>query len=265
MIKKLLVVACMVVISACATLQKELSNYVKEPEVSYQSISVGKMSMDAIELIPTFNVANKNDFSLPINAITYELSLNNKKMLTGESDEIGTLPANADTDVSLSLDLTKETLTSLQQLLFKDKKLDYQIKGGVKAMGITIPFEKSATLYVPEIKIHDLKVNSATFDALDIVLSIDIDNKNEFSLPLEDVGYSVSSQGKMLFKGALQNQKIAQGKNTIQLPLSIKPNDLFSNVFSLLLDPEVPLKFEITTPIFSKSYEQSLNLGTFFR
>lgn len=265
MIKKLLVVACMVVISACATLQKELSNYVTEPEVSYQSISVGKMSMDAIELIPTFNVANKNDFSLPINAITYELSLNNKKMLTGESDEIGTLPANADTDVSLSLDLTKETLTSLQQLLFKDKKLDYQIKGGVKAMGITIPFEKSATLYVPEIKIHDLKVNSATFDALDIVLSIDIDNKNEFSLPLEDVGYSVSSQGKMLFKGALQKQKIAQGKNTIQLPLSIKPNDLFSNVFSLLLDPEVPLKFEITTPIFSKSYEQSLNLGTFFR
>ncbi|GLS89504.1 hypothetical protein GCM10007916_05710 [Psychromonas marina] len=265
MIKKLLVVTMVVIISACSTLQKELSNYVKEPEVTYKSIAVGKMSMEAIELIPTFNVVNKNDFSLPISAITYELSLNNKKMLMGESDDIGTLSANAEQDVSLSLDLTKETIVSLQQLLFKDKKLDYQIKGGVKAMGFTIPFEKSATLYVPDVTINDLQVNSATFNELDIVLSIDIDNKNEFSLPLEDVSYSVSSQGKKLFQGGLESQKIAQGKNTIQLPLTIKPSDLFNNVFSLLLSPELPLKFEVTTPMFTKTYDQSINLGSFFR
>jgi LEA14-like dessication related protein len=265
MIKKLLVITMVVIISACSTLQKELSNYVKEPEVTYKSIAVGKMSMQAIELIPTFNVANKNNFSLPINAISYELLLNNKQMLAGESDDIGTLSANGEKDVSLSLDLTQETLTSLQQLLFKDKKLDYQIKGDVKAMGVTIPFEKSATLYVPQVKINDLQVNSATFNELDIVLSVDIDNQNDFSLPLEDVNYSVSSQGKMLFKGGLESQRIAQGKNTINLPLKLKPSDLFSNIFTLLLSPELPLKFEITTPMFSKSYEQSLNLSSFFK
>lgn len=265
MIKKLLVVTMVVIISACSTLQKELSNYVKEPEVTYKSIAIGKMSMEAIELIPTFNVTNKNDFSLPISAITYELSLNNKKMLAGESDDIGTLSANAEKDVSLSLDLTKETISSLQQLLFKDKKLDYQIKGGVKAMGLTIPFERSATLYVPDVTINDLQVNSATFSELDIVLSVDIDNKNDFSLPLEDVNYAVSSKGKKLFQGGLESQKIAQGKTTIELPLTIKPSDLFNNVFSLLLNPELPLKFEITTPMFSKTYEQSVNLSSFFR
>jgi len=265
MLKKILVVITIVFISACSTLQKELNNYVKEPEVTYKSIAVGKMSMNAIELIPTFNVANKNNFSLPISAITYELSLNNKKMLAGESDDIGTLSANAEQDVSLSLDLTKETIASLQQLLFEDKKLNYQIKGGVKAMGLTIPFEKSATLYLPDVTINDLQVNSATFSELDIVLSVDIDNQNDFSLPLEDISYSVSSQGKKLFQGGLESQKIAQGKNTIQLPLTIKPSDLFNNVFSLLLSPELPLKFEVTTPMFTKTYDQSINLGSFFR
>lgn len=265
MIKKLLIVALAVMVSSCSTLQKELKNYVKQPEVNYKSFAVGNVSMDAIELIPTFNVANKNDFSLPINTITYELSLNNKKMLAGETAEIGTLAANKDKDVSLSIDLTKETLTSFQQLLFKDKKLDYQIKGDVNAMGLSIPFEKSATLYVPDIKVSDVKVNSATFDKVDIVLSLEIENQNDFSLPLEDVNYSVSSKGNTLFSGGLSNQKIAKGKTNLQLPLSIKPSDLFSNVFSMLLNPELPLTFEIETPLFKKSYDQSLNLSSFFR
>lgn len=265
MIKKLLIVSMVVIISACSMLKKEISNYVKEPEVTYKSIAVGKMSMDSIELIPTFHVVNENNFSLPISAVTYELSLNNKQMLAGESDEVGTLPANSEKDVSLSLNLTQETLASLQQLLLKDKKLDYQIKGGVEAMGLTIPFEKSATLYVPEVTINDLQVNKADFNEMDLLLTVDISNKNDFNLPLEDISYSVSSKGKMLFQGDLKSQKITQGKNTIQLPLKIKPNDLFNNAFALLLNPELPLKFEITTPIFTKTYEQSINLSALIR
>ena len=265
MIKKLLIVVLVAMVSSCSTLQKELKNYVKQPEVNYKSFAIGSVSMDAIELIPTFNVANKNNFSLPINTITYELSLNNKKMLAGETKEIGSLAANKDKDVSLSIDLTKETLTSFQQLLFKDKKLDYSIKGDVNAMGLSIPFEESATLYVPEIKVGDVKVNSATFEKVDIVLSLEIDNQNDFSLPLDDVNYSVLSKGDTLFTGSLNNQKIAKGKTVLQLPLSIKPSDLFSNVFSMLLNPELPLTIEINTPLFSKSYDHSLNLNTFFR
>jgi LEA14-like dessication related protein len=264
MIKKLLVVTILVMISACSTLQNELKNYVKQPEVTYKSISVGKVSMDVIELNPTFNIANKNEFPIPIDVVTYELSLNNKKMLAGETKEIGTLPANNAKDVTLALDLTQETLTSLQQLLFKDKKLDYQVKGSVKAMGLAIPFEKSATLYVPEIKISDVQVINASFSQLDILLSVDVDNQNAFSLPLETLNYSVSSGGKALFKGDIKNHKIAQGKNNIQLPLSIKPNDLFTSVFGLLLSPELPLHFEINSPLFSTSYDQSLNLSSFF-
>lgn len=263
-IKKLLVIAAIVLMSACSTLQQELKNYVKQPEVTYKSISVGKISMDTIELNPTFNVANKNAYSIPIDTVNYELSLNNKKMLVGETNKVGTLPANSAKDIILSLALTQETLTALQQLLFKDKKLDYQVKGSVTAMGLAIPFEQSATLYVPEIKISDLQVVKASFNQVDILLSIDVDNQNSFNLPLETLNYSVSSGGKALFSGDLKNHKIAQGQNTIQLPLSIKLNELFSSVFSLLSNPELPLHFEVKSPLFSKSYDQSLNLSSFF-
>lgn len=264
MIKKLLAVAIVCTLSACASLQEELKNYVSQPEVTYKSIAIGEASMERLELTPTFNVTNPNSFPIPIDTVAYELSLNNKKMLAGETKAIGMLPGNGNKDVTLAIELTKETLSSLQQLLFKDRKIDYQIKGDVTAAGIAIPFEKSATLYIPDVKVSDLKVSNASFEQLDFVLVVAIDNQNEFSLPLEDVSYAVSSKGKALFNGALKNTKIAQGSNSVEIPVSIKPSDLFSSVFSLLLTPELPLHFEITSPLFTKSYDHPLNLNSFF-
>lgn len=264
-LKKSLLVTSVFMIASCASLQQELNKYVKKPEVNYKSIAVGKVAMDGIELNPTFNILNKNSFSLPIDTIDYAFSLNNKSMLSGETDSIGSLPANNDKDVTLSLNLTKETLSALQQLLFKNKQLDYQVKGHVNAMGLSIPFEKSDTLYVPEVKVVGLKVTDASFSQFSFVLDIDVDNKNDFTLPLESINYSASSKGKMLFDGKLISQKIAKGKNTIQLPLSIKLDQVFANGFSLLLNPNLPLHFEVSSPLFTKSYDQSLNIGSFFR
>lgn len=265
MFKKVIFITALTALSACSSLQQGIKDYVKKPDVSYKSISIGEVSMDRIELNPTFNITNNNAFSLPIDSIDYELSLNQKKMLDGKTDDIGTLPANTNKEVSLSLALTKETLTSLQQLLFKEKKLDYVVKGNVNAIGLAIPFEKSATLYVPTVSIADLKVINATFNELNIVLSLDVDNQNDFNLPLEDLSYAVSSKGSALFNGALSSQKLTKGKSTIQLPLSIKPSDMFSNVFALLLTPELPLHFEIKSPLFTQSYDQTVNLTSFFR
>ena len=265
MFKKLTFVAAVSVLTACTSLQEGIKDYVQQPEVNYKSISIGEVSMDRIELNPTFNIVNNNGFSLPINSVSYELSLNDSKMLEGETDAIGTLAANSNKDVPLSLALTQETLTSLQQLLFKENKLDYQVKGSVSALGLSIPFEKSATLYVPTVSIADLEVVNASFSQLDIVLSLAVDNKNEFSLPLDDVNYSVSSKGNELFTGALNSQKITEGTSNIQLPLTIKPSDMFNNVFSLLMNPELPLHFEITSPLFTKSYDQTVNLTSFFK
>ncbi len=93
---------------------------------------------------------------------------------------------------------------------------------------------------------------------------MDIDNQNNFVLPLETLSYSVSSGNKALFNGDLKNNKLAEGKNNLQLPLSIKPNDLFSSVFGMLASPKLPLHFEVKSPLFTKSHDQSLDLSAFF-
>ena len=265
MFKKLLFVSSLAALSACSTLLDVAKDYVKQPEVTYKSISIGEVSTDRIALNPTFNVLNTNSFAMPVDNVSYELSLNNKKLVEGETDAIGTLPANSDKDVKLAFELTQDSLTALQQLLFKENQLDYQVKGSVNTMGLAIPFEQSSTLYVPEVSIADLEVINADFDKLDLVLTLAINNKNDFSLPLEDVNYAVSSNGSDLFSGALTSQKITEGASTITLPLIVKPSDMFSNVFALLMSPELPLHFEITSPLFTKTYDQTINLTSLFK
>lgn len=269
MFKKLfkpsLLLITVALITSCTTLQQGMNEFIKKPTVNYKSIAVSKVAIDGIELNPTFNILNNNAFPLPINNIDYAFSLNNKTMLSGETDSIGTLPSNTNKDVTLSLKLTQETLASLQQLLFKNKKLDYQIKGNLSAMGLTIPFNKSDTLFIPEINVTGVEVIDANFTQLNFVLNVDIENKNDFTLPLEAINYSVSSKGSKLFDGKITSQKIVKGKSKIQLPLSIKPNLLFTNSVSLLMNPTLPLHFEVNSPLFTESYDHSLNIGAFFR
>jgi len=265
MFKNVLIASSIAVLSACSSIQDFAKDYVQQPTVNYKSISVGEVSTNLIEINPTFNVTNNNSFAMPIDDISYQLALNNEQLLSGQTEQIGTLPANSDKDVTLSLGLTQDTLTAMQQLLLTQDKVDYQIKGSVNTMGVAIPFEQSATLYVPQVSIADLEVINADFDKLDIVLTLAVDNKNDFSLPLDDVDYLVSSNGSDLFNGSLNSQEIEQGESLITLPLVVKPNDLFSNVFALLMNPELPLHFEITSPLFTKTYDQTINLTSLFK
>jgi len=264
MIKKLFIGVVMLTTTGCTTLQQELKHYLNKPSVNYKSISVGKIAIDAVELNPTFNVMNNNAFPIPINTASYTLSLNNKQVLTGVTNNIGTLPANQNKDFTLPITLTKDTLLSLQHILLKNKQLDYEVEGYVDVMGLTIPFEQSNTLFVPELDVIDMKVLNANFTQLDILLKLRVSNPNAFNLPLDDIHYTVSSNRNILFSGDINDQNIKAGNNTIELPLSIKPNKLFNNIFALLNSPVLPLHFEINTPLFNQSYDHSLDLSTYF-
>jgi len=264
MLKKLIFGAIILATSGCTTLQQELKHYLNQPTVSYQSMSVDKIAIDAVALSPTFKVVNNNAFPIPINSANYNLSLNNSPVLSGAVNSVGTLAAKQSKAFTLPLVLTKESLLSFQHILLKEKQVDYQVAGSVNVMGISLPFQQSAVLYAPTLNVIDMVVKKASFTQLVIMLKVNISNVNQFSLPLNDIHYTVSSQRNILFSGNVNNQQIQTGQNIIELPLTIKPNKLFNNIFTLLDSPVLPLHFEINTPLFNQSYDQSLDLSPYF-
>lgn len=260
MFKKLMVVILAITASACSTMQGLVKDNIKQPEVTYKNISIGDLTSEKIQLKPTFSIANKNSYSIPVDNLTYELSFNQKTMLKGETDQVGSLPANQSKDVTLGLDLTKDTLLSVKDVLLTDGKIDYVIKGEVEVMGFKFPFEKASTIYKPTASLGDFEIKESSFKKVDMVVNLTVNNQNDFTLPLDMLSYTVSTGTKQLATGDLKNQKIQQGTNNIQIPLSINLGQMFSSMFSLLQNPELPLRFNFNAGGFENSVEQTLDL-----
>lgn len=260
MFKKIMVVILAITASACSTMQNLVKDNLKQPEVTYKNISLGDLSREKIELKPTFSIANKNSYSIPVGNLKYELSFNQKTMLKGETDQVGSLPANQSKDVTLGIDLTKETLASVKDILLKDGQIDYVIKGEVDVMGFTFPFEKSSTVYKPTIKLGKVEIKKSSLKQVDMIVNLIVDNQNDFVLPLDMLSYTVSTGSEKLVAGDLKDQKIQQGTNNIQIPVSINLRQMFSSMFSLLQNPELPLSFNFNAGGFEKSVEQTLDL-----
>lgn len=251
-------------LASCASVQQQIKNNISQPEVGYKSISVGQLSSDSIQLLPVFAVTNTNMFSIPVNNVSYQLSLNKQQLIAGNSDAIGTLQPNQSKDITLAMDLSNQSLAALQELLFKNGKIDYLINGKINVLGIDFPFQKESTIFMPKIKLNRINVVKANFNEMELVVDIDIDNRNDFQLPLDNLNYSVSSGATALFSGKLTQQLLKPGNQRVKLPLSFKPTLLFSSVFSLLKQPNLPLTIDVESPIFSTSQTKTLNLSNLF-
>jgi LEA14-like dessication related protein len=264
MFKRIMLLVLAMTVTACANLQQLMKENIKEPEVAYKSISVGQLTSDKIELKPTFSITNKNSYTIPVDSLKYELSFNQKTMMKGETDKIGDLPSSQSKDVTLGIDLTKDTLLSVKDILLKDGEIDYVIKGEVEVMGFRFPFEKSSTLYKPSISIGKLEIKKSSFKQIEMMLNLTVENKNDFTLPLDMLSYTVSSGAMQLVTGDLKDQQIQQGVNQLKIPLTIGLSQLFSSIFSLMQNPELPLSFNFNAGGFEKSVEQTLDLKSLF-
>jgi LEA14-like dessication related protein len=105
-------------------------------------------------------------------------------------------------------------------------------------------------------------IQKANINEVTLMASFNINNKNDFILPLNKVNYSISTGNTPLLSGALNNQKIIQGKNEIKIPLTLKTNQLVTNVFSLLKNPNFPLTIKVDSPLFNYKTTQTLNLSS---
>ena len=254
------VLLCSALLNGCANVSQQLKQFVSPPKVTFKQAALGKISHDSIELRPTFNISNGNAFDLPIDKITYQLSFNQQQVLDGFTDDIGRISAQQSKDITLGINLSHQVLKTLKNSLLNTKKLDYAVQGQVQVMGFNIPFQHAATLYVPQVKLNSIKVVSASLSQVKLMLDLNIDNKNDFKLPLDNISYSVASGGSTLFSGTLAQQYISHGKNNIQVPLTIASSKLFKNLFSLLRNPTIPLTIAVDSPMFSFSETQNINL-----
>ena len=126
--------ACLV--SACAGMQRAISM----PRVSLRNVEVADVNFSNQTFLLTFDVTNPNPFPLPVNHVSYGVTLDKKRFASGQTIASFTVPAQSDAEFAISVEL--DLFRTAPQILFivldgTMRDLPYELSG---KLGIDIPF-----------------------------------------------------------------------------------------------------------------------------
>jgi LEA14-like dessication related protein len=86
-----------------------------------------------------------------------------------------------------------------------------------------------ANMVEPEVDITDVKLLGTTLTGADLLFEFRVDNPNDVALVLDGIGYRLSLNNEHLLDGTRdqRTQIAANGRSTVELPVSIKFQDIY--------------------------------------
>ncbi|MFZ5450529.1 MAG: LEA type 2 family protein [Thermodesulfobacteriota bacterium] len=120
------------------------------PKVKFQSLAVGLPTGQGLPLDCTLLVENPNPQDLKVLGYDYELQLEGRRVIQGESREAVTLPARGQTLVTVPILLKLKALPVVLPAVLKEQPINYRISGGVRLAsllgGFRVPFQASGRM-----------------------------------------------------------------------------------------------------------------------
>lgn len=104
---------------------------------------------------------------------------------------------------------------------------------------------KMANIKKPTASVTNTKITGLSFKQADLLIDIKIDNPNTVGIDLAGMDFDLKINNKSLLSGNKNEpmQIVANGSNTIQVPLSLKYDDIYKIVTSLAGDGQSTYQF----------------------
>lgn len=104
------------------------------PKISVKNLSLEKLSLAGASLALSLQVDNPNAFSLGLDKLNYDFSVNGKRWLSGNESALGNLKKGAKSVITLPINLNFMQMGSgLYSLLSGNKDLSYSLNGKLDA------------------------------------------------------------------------------------------------------------------------------------
>lgn len=151
--KKIIVVSCLLLVVSLLTGCVQLD----APKVKYIDYRINRINTEGVEVNFYFDVTNKNPVSLDVANYSYNVYINNKKILT-QTGHGFSLAANATQRITLPVFVRYEgvfgaALSIIESLARGEKEMDYRVDGSISAgaMGLTAsaPINASGKIKIP--------------------------------------------------------------------------------------------------------------------
>ena len=143
--QRVVAVAAILIITACATPAPRI----EAPQVSLESVRVTRIVDGKAELSVGLRLRNPNASPLPIKAVDYEITLDNRPAASGHTARVDTLPAGGEAKVDLAGRVDVGAVAAALMVLGSQLPVAYTLKGSVSVQDwAPIPFSRSGKIEV---------------------------------------------------------------------------------------------------------------------
>lgn len=240
------ILACITVITgSCSTLE-ELAGSVQKPELSISDVRVTDFSFEEIELTYDVNIDNPNAVSVQMASFDYDFKLNDQTFVDGRQEKNTRIEASGSSTFEVPVRLNFQKIYEGIRTLATTDEAGYEFLGSVSfdlpVLGITpVPFSREGTIpmvKVPSIRIQNLEVQNLSLTKADLILNMEFDNPNAFSIAVNAFNYDLIVNGNRWAEGdALASRTIPEkGTSSLEIPISLNIAEMGISVYQLLTD-----------------------------
>ncbi|MCM8857076.1 MAG: LEA type 2 family protein [Candidatus Thiodiazotropha sp.] len=265
----LIAVYSLMLIQGCSSME-QVGQIMKgqKPTAKVTGVKVTSLDFDGVELAFDVNVTNPNPVGIDLAGLDYDLKLLGDSFVKGKQPMALSVAANGTSQVKLPMRLGFRQLMSSYKKLQHASQAAYQLDLG---LGFNIPVLGKMKLPVsyqgefpipkiPDIKVKNLDIQKLTLNNAKLLLQIEVDNPNNFSLLLDQLNYNLKLNGFNVGNGLLsQSVAIKQdGRGVINLPLSVNIMQAGMGLYSALLGND-GLKYELNGSMAATSSNSILS------
>ena len=231
-----------VLMFGCSTIRDAAD--VREPNVSFQNMSVDRITFDGVTLLFDFEVNNPNRFGVSAEQYSYEFFINDRSFITGLQEDRFSVEREStqsiQVPVSLSFSEVYETFgsvlrqDSLSYALSTEVEFDVPVLGNRKVPVRTsgeIPIPK-----VPRITMGDFNVKEISLSGAEIEVSFNVQNPNPFAISIANAAYELTVNGREWLDTTLGETIRVAGseRRTINIPIRLNSSQMGSALMDLM-------------------------------
>jgi LEA14-like dessication related protein len=249
MLRRALIVSALLLtllLTACATLE-QVGQVLEgqKPSASVQGLRLTGLDMSGVDLTFDVKVDNPNPVGISLSALDYDLKLFGSTFLQGDQPMGMKLAANGSSQVQVPVRLGFQQLLNSFQQLKGAKAVAYQLDLGmgfdVPLLGqVRVPVDYGGEFPIPEmptVTLRSLDVTKLTLSGASMLLELQVDNPNNFSLLLDKLNYNLKLNGYDVGGGTVDKRvSVAQdGQGVVTLPVSLDFAQTGRGLYSVLL------------------------------
>jgi LEA14-like dessication related protein len=230
---------------SCQALQDAAQVLIPEekPTASVVGARLSDLSMDAVTLELDVKVDNPYSVSLPLSALSYVLSSDDRTLLSGNAAPSEPIGASSSDVIPLSLKVPFQdllaTLSGVRPGSVVDWAAAIELTVDAPVIGaLTLPLEREGKLpipAVPEVSLESVRWDELSLTQARATLELGVLNTNTFPIDLDELSFGVSLGGtKVADASAVPLDELASDQTgSLQIPISFSPLSLGSAALAL--------------------------------